>query len=602
MALTPAIVVLSARGAALAERLLEAIPGAEIHGLASRVPNAGLTFTDTLAHLQTLFRAGRPIVGICASGILIRALAPVLDDKKSDPPVIAVAESGDVAVPLLGGHHGANMLATSVAATLGATAAITTASDKRLGAALDEPPAGLHLATSQHLASFVASILAGQAVRLEGECHWLAQALPNTDASAALSISVTHERVEASSRRLVYHPQCLAVGVGCERGTEPAELITLVNSCLDEAGLAPGAVAGIYSLDLKSDETAMHALAANLDRPARFFPAAQLELLTPRLENPSEVVFREVGCHGVSEGAALAAAGAHGQLLVTKTKSKRATCAIALAPEAFDGAVVGSPRGRLYVVGVGPGAAAFRIPRAGEAITDARHVVGYGLYLDLVADLLTNQQVHRYALGEETERVKASIAMAAGGQSVALVCSGDAGIYAMAALVYEQLDNAPDASWRRVDVNVVPGVSALQAAAALSGAPIGHDFCAISLSDLLTPWSVIERRLEGAGAGDFVIALYNPSSKKRQRNFDRAVEILRSHRGPQTPVVIGKQLGREQQSIEVCTLGPLSSSDVDMLSVVLIGSSTTTTMQLGNAARVYTPRGYADKYGSAGAS
>ncbi len=330
--------------------------------------------------------------------------------------------------------------------------------------------------------------------------------------------------------------------------------------------------------------------------PARFFDPARLEAETPRLANPSDRVFREVGCHGVAEGAALAAAGPEGELIVAKTKSARATCAVARAPGPILDA--GRPRGALAVVGLGPGAPDWRTPEASAAVRAASDLVGYRLYLDLSGPPAAGQIHHAYALGEEEIRVRAALDLAAEGRSVALVCSGDPGIYAMAALVFELLDREARADWKRVAVTVVPGVSALQAAAARIGAPLGHDFCAVSLSDLLTPWPAIEQRLKAAAEGDFVVALYNPVSKRRSRQLAAAVEILRTKRTGDTPVVLARNLGRPGEEIAVIALDELTPDRVDMLTVVLVGSTATRRVPRGEGGCwVYTPRGYAAKAG-----
>ena len=300
-------------------------------------------------------------------------------------------------------------------------------------------------------------------------------------------------------------------------------------------------------------------------------------------------MFRAVGCHGVSEAAALAATGAEGTLRVAKTQSRRATCAIAEAPAPIDALRIGRARGVLTVVGLGPGTPAWRTPAADRAIAAATHLVGYRGYLDLLP-AGGGQIRHAYALGEETERVDRALALAAGGHQVALICSGDPGVYAMAALVFERLEMETSArpGWRRSEIVVLPGVSAMHGAAALAGAPLGHDFCAISLSDLLTPWTVIEQRLEAAAAGDFVVVLYNPASRRRRRGLARAVEILAARRPATTPVVVARSIGREGETITVTRLQDLDQSSIDMMTLLIVGS--TETRSIGG--RVYTPRGY----------
>ena len=278
-------------------------------------------------------------------------------------------------------------------------------------------------------------------------------------------------------------------------------------------------------------------------------------------------------------------------LLVEKSVLNRTTCAIAQAPDPIT-ELPGTPQGRLFVVGLGPGTPDWRSPAASAALEAATDWVGYGLYLDLAEDLLSRQTEHRFPLGGEEDRVRHAIELAAEGKDVALICSGDAGIYAMAALVFEVLDLEP----RRIAVDVIPGISAFQAAAAKAGALIGHDFCCISLSDLLTPWEVIETRLRAAAEGDFVVSFYNPRSLKRTTQLSRAIELLSPFRTPQTPVVIASNLGRPDETVRIVPLKDFRPEDVDMLTLVLVGSSQSQTIARGDGKDyAYTPRGYAKK-------
>jgi cobalt-precorrin 5A hydrolase/precorrin-3B C17-methyltransferase len=349
-------------------------------------------------------------------------------------------------------------------------------------------------------------------------------------------------------------------------------------------GLAPQAVACHASIDVKEDEPAIYTLGN-----VRFFTAEQLNALSPQLKSPSDIVAREVGTPGVAEAAALAAAGPGAELIVAKTKSKHATCAIARA--AFP--IVeskGRPRGRFQVVGIGPGGTEWRSPAASATLETATDWVGYGLYLDLIADLKAGQTEHRFPLGGEEARVRHAINLAKEGKQVALVCSGDAGIYGMAALVYEIIDLEPC----RIAVDVIPGISAFQAAAATAGAMIGHDFCCISLSDLLTPWEAIEKRVRAAAEGDFVIAFYNPRSLKRRDQIERAMAILSQHRPADAPVVIAANLSRPGETVKIVRLADFNPDDVDMLTLVMVGSSQSKSFRRGDGStHAYTPRGYA---------
>jgi len=238
----------------------------------------------------------------------------------------------------------------------------------------------------------------------------------------------------------------------------------------------------------------------------------------------------------------------------------------------------------------------WRTPEAGRLIAAADEVVGYDLYLDLVAGLVPAAKRTTFPLGQETERCAYALEQAGKGRRVALISSGDAGIYAMAALVEELVaDGQVSDAASRVPVTVAPGISALQAAAARVGAPLGHDFCTISLSDLLTPWSAIESRVRAAAEGDFVIAFYNPVSRRRRTQLADARAILLQHRPADTPVMLASSLGRPEENVRYRRLDALQVDEVDMLTVVLVGSSNSRLAQLGEGPRMFTPRGYARK-------
>ena len=595
MSTAPAIVILGSSALKLAEKIRAALGEAEIHGLATRGGDADTSFTEAMPHIAALFGEGRPIIGICAAGILIRALGSVLQTKQVDPPVIAVAKDGSSVVPLLGGHHGANDLARKIAAAIGGHAAITTASDVKLGVALDQPPTGWRLKDVAAVKGVTAALLNGAKARIINETAVNPVWLTPVDGGGDLTILISH-RADAEAD-LVYHPASLVLGVGCERLAGAEEVSALARRCLAEANLAEQSVACVASIALKAAEPAILALAQELGVPARFFSAAELERETPRLKSPSEVVFAETGCHGVAEGAALAGVGSHGTLVLAKTRSTRATCAIARARLVLDARKIGRARGRLEIVGIGPGAASGRTAEVDVALRGATDLVGYKLYLDLLGPLTSGKRLHGYELGAEEERVRIALDLAAQGRDVALVCSGDAGIYAMATLVYELIERGDNTDWARVAIRGLPGVSAMQAAAARIGAPLGHDFCAISLSDLLTPWSAIEQRLKAAAEGDFVIAFYNPVSQRRRSQLAAAKEILLQKRPANTPVILARNLGREGERVTVVDLAQLDIDAVDMLTLVIVGSSETRAVpRPDGGVWVYTPRGYAAKH------
>jgi cobalt-precorrin 5A hydrolase/precorrin-3B C17-methyltransferase len=337
-------------------------------------------YAGATQHLRTLFGRGQTIVGVCASGILIRAVAPLLNDKQTEPPVIAVAEDGSSVVPLLGGHHGGNALARRLAASCSGHAAITTAGDLLLGVSLDEPPDGYILSSPPTAKRFMSALIAGEPVRIEGDAPWLS-GLPQVP-NAKLTIRITEREDSGDPDTLLIHPQVLTVGLGCERGTDPTELEELVDSVLRERKLSHHSVACFATVDLKEDEPAVLNLKK---RPVRFFSAEELHAEAWRVRNPSHVVESEIGVPSVAEAAALAAAGADGCLIVEKTKSRRATCAIAQSPRAIVD-FAGRGRGQLTIVGIGPGAASERTVKSVSVLKAATDWVGYGYYLDLVRD------------------------------------------------------------------------------------------------------------------------------------------------------------------------------------------------------------------------
>jgi len=587
----PAIVTFTAAGAGLAQKLSTLLDG--------ELFRCGDNAADAKILLPRLFADGRPILGICAAGILIRLLAPALSDKHAEPPVLALSPDGAHVVPLLGGHHGANRLARHIAEALGATAALTTASDARFTRGLDEPPAGWVLADPAAAKPALLALLAGATIALDGDAPWLAEAgYPvAADGNVTVRVSAQADRREGE---LLYHPKTLVAGIGAERGVAAAEIIALITETLATQSLAPASLAALATLDLKSDEAAFHTAAEHFGVPLCLFTAGELSAERARLHNPSAIVEAETGTPGVAEAAALKA----GTLLVPKRKSRRATCAIGRAAAPIDPAAFGRPPGVLHVIGIGPGDRLSRTASAVAALDQSSDWVGYGLYLDLVSDLHVRQREHRFPLGDEEARVRHALELAAEGRTVALICSGDAQIYAMAALVYELVDavgprRLSDAA-RRVGIEVHPGISAVQAASAAAGALIGHDFCCISLSDLLTPAADIRRRLAAATTGDFVTALYNPRSQRRTALLSEAHHLFRAHRPAETPVVLARSLGRPDEAVTVTTLAAFDPACVDMLSIVLIGSSTSRALKRGDGTtRVFTPRGYDKKNSNA---
>lgn len=460
-----AVLVLSQQGVQVANQIKQSRPDVVTYGLVDRVnPNdVDRHYQNFGETVRTLFCAGSTIVGICAAGILIRSLAELLNDKWQEPPILAIAEDGSAVVPLLGGLQGANAIAREIAALFETDAAVTTSGDIRFRTALLSPPPGYILANPEHAKTFLANLLAGQSVKLEGEAPWLTQSQLPFAPEAELTIQVTETTGQPSAKTLVYHPP-----------------------------------------------------------------------QTPQ-------------------------------------------------------------SGQLFVIGTGPGSDRWMSPEVRQVLKQSTDWVGYTTYLNLVEPLRTHQIRHDSDNREELDRARFALDLAATGRSVVIVSSGDPGIFAMAAAVMEAIDldlqTKPD--WQSINIQICPGISAMQAASSRIGAPLGHDFCAISLSDILKPWNVIENRISHAAAGDFVIAFYNPISTQRRWQLDRAKELLLEHRSPETPIVLAKNVGRSGEQIRVKNLGDLQLEDADMRTLILVGSSQTRCIERSSGqAWVYTPRRY----------
>jgi cobalt-precorrin 5A hydrolase/precorrin-3B C17-methyltransferase len=545
------------------------------------------------------------VVVVGATGIAVRAVAPLLRSKAADPAVVCVDDAARHVVALTGGHAGGgNDLAVTVAGLLGAEAVLSTATDLAGLPALDRLPG---LVADGDLAGVTRSWLDGRAPRIERDPTLAAWPVPLPSAGAdeqppgggraaapsaragdprARStpdapadrgrVLVTDRAVARRPGLVTLRPRSLVIGAGASRGADPAGLVELAASSLAGAGLHPGAVAGVATLDTKADEPAVAGLARHLGVPLVCFPP---EVLADRtVPHPSPVVAAAVGTPSVAEAAALVAAGAGAALVVPKVVSAGRDSTLAVARRA-------GPPGHLAVVGLGPGRPDQRTAEAAAAVRAAEVVIGYGPYVDQAADLLgPAQEVVRSPIGAEVDRCRLALERAAAGRRVALVCSGDAGVYALASLVGEL---APAAGWPPVDV--VPGITAAVAAAALLGGPLGHDHASVSLSDLLTPWPEIVRRIEAVAAGDFVVSIYNPRSTRRTTQLPEALAILARHRPPTTPAAVLTDIGRPGQSVLRTTLGDLDPAGVGMLSLVVVGSRRTR----WSGSWMVTPRGYA---------
>ena len=624
------LISVTAGGRAAAERLAAVLPYAQLYdgSAASALPQA--------------FAECDAIISFLAVGATVRIVAPLITGKYEDPGIVCVDEALRYAIPVLGGHAGgANVLARRVAGILGATAVMTTAAEAAGSVGLDEFGAdlGFVVEPGSDMAPVGAAILSGERVTLTMGQQWPVPPLPpnvvrtpqpepgvpaivvsdevprppaaegTDDAGAAAAAHVfgagdaagtaggvsgaagdavgAAGDITASAKppgpRVTYRPPSLVVGVGASTGVTAGEAGRLIDETLAAAGLSPRSVRWLATADIKAREPGLLAAARQRRWAVVTAPAAQLATID--VPTPSEIVRAAVGTPSVAEAAALLVAegsqeqggpgpGGPGgaRLVVTKRSSARATVAVAQL----------RPRGRLALIGLGPGARDLMAPRAVEELRRASVVVGLDQYVDQVADLISpGAQVLASSLGEEEKRAGVAVSEALAGRAVALIGSGDVGIYAMASPALALADE-------RIEVVGVPGVTAALAAGAVLGAPLGHDHAIISLSDLHTEWAVIERRVRAVAEADLVTCFYNPVSRTRNWQLGRALAILAGHRPPETPVGWVRDASRPGQYSGIATLAQFDPAEADMHTLVVVGSSRTTVV----AGRMVTPRDY----------
>jgi cobalt-precorrin 5A hydrolase/precorrin-3B C17-methyltransferase len=391
----------------------------------------------------------------------------------------------------------------------------------------------------------------------------LAQAQLPQDQHAQLAIHVSCAEREPSANELLIYPRSVAVAVTAI----DANLGGLVRAALHEAGIAVQSLACLLAPDSQMANPLLHQAAIELEVPLRFVAQASA------LEMATQAVPQLLPPINASEG-----------------------LAIAVAPQPLDVQQIGKIRGRLAVIGLGPGAADLMVPAVKAELARANDILGYETYVRMAGPFRADQVMHCTDNREEMQRARHAFELAASGRSVVVVSSGDPGVFAMASAVLEALHESSNADWHNVELEILPGVSASLATAAQAGAPLGHDFCVMSLSDNLKPWDIIEKRLDLASQADLALAFYNPISRSRPWQLGRALEIVRQHRHPETPVTLGRDVGRPGQTLRIITLGELTPDQVDMRTMVLIGSSTTCTFARPDGRQwVYTPRWYGDK-------
>ncbi|MCX5717874.1 MAG: precorrin-3B C(17)-methyltransferase [Nitrospirae bacterium] len=544
------------------------------------------------------------LIFIMASGIVVRTVAPLIKDKRTDPAVVVLDEKGEFAVSLLSGHlGGANKLAKEIADFLNSKrglagetkshprteAVITTASDTNNLPAIDlwAKERDLIIENREALPHIATRYLNNGELKIYSN---IGISMPTgfqiTDNPESADMLITNKNslsAHAPIRpctQLYLHPKNLIIGIGCNSGTSADEVEAAVKRALAEKNFSFLSIHSIATIDIKADEKGLNEFVREYGFFIKAFTAEELNKIG--LESgvrSSEIVFKATGAYAVAEPSALLAAGAD-ELLVRKQKIGNVT--VAVAEKKLE------VKGKIYIVGTGPGSVEHITPYAQKSIRNSDVIVGYGTYLELIKELIKDKEIVSTGMTQEIERCKKAVELAMSGRTVSVISGGDPGIYAMAGLVFETLKSKQS----YVFVEVIPGISALNACAARLGAPLMHDFASISLSDRLTPWELIEKRLDAAAKADFVIILYNPKSKGRAEHIDRAREIILKCRKPETPAGIVKGAMRGDERVIITDLKNMLEHDIDMQTTVIIGNSQTFVWNN----RMITPRGYEKKF------
>ena len=557
-------------------------------------------------HLASIWQEHNAFIFCLAAGAVVRLIAPLLTSKAEDPAVVVIDAQGKYVISLCSGHQGkADLLAQLVASQIGATEIITGSSHNLSLPGMDT--LGFIYGWRQGegdwtgVMAAIAKTETVQVIQEAGSSLWQEHLPPKHPFSfgfddvgtespqARIWISATKRKfsLQGDYPKAQWHPKVLWVGIGCERGTSRELIETAIEETCKTYHLASEAIAGIVSIDLKANEMGIVEVCQRRNLAFKTFSAEQLNQV--EVPTPSDVVAQEVGTPSVAEAAAILAGDnlvVSKQIFKSETTSGAVTVAIARAETEYIGRT-----GKLYLVGIGPGNLAQITPAAQTAIKEADVVIGYSLYLDLIQALKRPGQIREASpITQEQQRAQRAIELAQWGLTVAVVSSGDCGIYGMAGLVLEELQNK---GWngKIPQVKVFPGISALQSAASRVGAPLMHDFCAISLSDLLTPWSVIQNRLTAAATGDFITAIYNPRSQTRTQQIVTAQSIFAQHRPTDTPVAIVHGAYRADEQVVLTTLDKMLDEPIDMLTTVIIGNTTTRNY----ADWMITPRGYFER-------
>jgi len=607
-----AIIAITARGVDLARHLKTGFPISHLYLWGKYAPDAASgeypISPDLKETIARAFVEYRYLLLLMSTGIAIRMLAPLIKDKHEDPGVVVVDQEGIFAVSLLSGHLGrANTLTHQVAEYLGALPVITTASDiyGTISADILGRELGWKIENTQYLTRVSAALVNGEPVGIyqdagENFQDIIAEVPTNLkvfldldeliQSGTKYALLITDRILDScQSGRLpentiIYRPRSLVAGIGCNRGIDSRTIEEAVNAVFIDNNLSTQSIRNLATIDLKQDEVGLQEYSIRNNLRVEYFNREQLG--TAPVPSPaSSGVLRHVGVPSVCEAAAVISS--HGQVVVPKTSVNRAvTVAVARIP---GGNILRNTRGKLFIIGTGPGDLAHMSFKARESILQSDVVVGYRTYIDLIRPLLVQKKVIATGMGSEVERMKTALDLAGKGKIVSVISSGDAGVYGMAGLMGEILAENPR---KEIDIEVVPGIPSLASSAALLGSPLSNDFACISLSDHLIPREDIYKRIRLAAQGDYVIVIYNPRSRRRPDLLDEARNIILSYRKPDTPVGLVTNAFRKGQTVTITDLDAMTGFEINMNTTVIIGNSQT--CSINNWMSTF--RGYHKKY------
>ncbi len=542
------------------------------------------------------------LIFIGSLGASIRLINPFLNLKENDPGVIVMDKNNSKIIPLIGLHQSnTKNIAGEISALFGGEIIDTSNSSNECYLNLDSFGYRWGWNRSGETRDWSTLVML-QARRerifyehLSGSSLWQkslsAQKLnPHTNQESLIDDKSLFHVSIFKSNTTVWHPPTLWIGIGCEKNTNIELLRDSLNELLEDKKISSKAIAGIATVDLKKSEQAIIELSKENKWPIMFFSSKELSQI--KVPNPSEVVMAEIGTPSVAEASCILAGGKDGKLIAEKKifrnveHSKRQFGAVTLAIS-HSTRQFAPHKGEIHIIGSGPGNLSYLTGDVRKTLRNCPVWIGYKMYLDLLEPIRTEDQVRIDSeLTQEKQRCEKAISLAQEGIKVALISSGDAGIYGMAGLLLEIIKKIEKV--RRPHFEIHPGISCFQLASAISGAPIMNDFCAISLSDKLIPWEIIEKRIKGAILGDFVVALFNPKSAERKWQLRKTIDLFLTVRKGETPVLIARQVGRDNESKKFSTLEKLPIEEVDMLSIIIVGNSQT---NLEDDIFI-TPRGY----------